>query len=240
MNPTQGALEARLNSLEGGSPPPSASPARWPWLSGQAAETLAILTLAEAGDHVVSQPVAVRRHLQPVPLHAAEARHRGLVRRRPRRPRAVARRRSSPNTKAVLRRGAGQPEERHLRHRGRLQGRPRQRHPADRRQHRPDAVPHPPDRVGRRHRRALRSPSSSAATARRSAGRSSTVARSTSAPAAGSRTSPSRTRATTAWPTGRRSVRARSSSRPACRCCATSAHPSRRSTHSCSSRVSRR
>ena len=62
---------------------------------------LAITTLAEAGDHVVAIAVAVRRHLQPVPLHAAEAGHRGHLRRRPRRPRSVARR-GQPNTKVFF------------------------------------------------------------------------------------------------------------------------------------------
>ena len=36
--------------------PPSASPARWRSSSGQAAETLGILNLAEPGDHLVSSP----------------------------------------------------------------------------------------------------------------------------------------------------------------------------------------
>ena len=82
--------------------PRSASPARWRVASGQAAETLAILNLAEAGSHIVSSAVALRRHLQPLPLHAAQAGHRGHVRRRPRRPRRVARPPSGPNTKAFF------------------------------------------------------------------------------------------------------------------------------------------
>src|SRR5688500_18593258 len=47
MNPTQDALEQRVASLEGGV-------AALAVASGQAAETLAILNLAEAGDHVVA------------------------------------------------------------------------------------------------------------------------------------------------------------------------------------------
>jgi len=47
MNPTQDALEQRVASLEGGVAALAVS-------SGQAAETLAILNLAEAGDHVVA------------------------------------------------------------------------------------------------------------------------------------------------------------------------------------------
>ncbi len=49
MNPTQGVFEERINSLEGGVGALALS-------SGQAAETLAILNLAEAGDHIVASP----------------------------------------------------------------------------------------------------------------------------------------------------------------------------------------
>src|SRR3712207_3339113 len=47
MNPTQDALEQRVASLEGGV-------AALAVASGQAAETLALLNLAEAGSHVVA------------------------------------------------------------------------------------------------------------------------------------------------------------------------------------------
>jgi O-acetylhomoserine (thiol)-lyase len=49
MNPTQAAVEERLASLEGGVGALLVS-------SGQAAETLALLNVAEAGDHIVSSP----------------------------------------------------------------------------------------------------------------------------------------------------------------------------------------
>ena len=49
MNPTQDAVEQRIAALEGGV-------AALLLASGQAAETLAILNLAEAGDHIVSSP----------------------------------------------------------------------------------------------------------------------------------------------------------------------------------------
>jgi O-acetylhomoserine (thiol)-lyase len=49
MNPTQDAVEQRIASLEGGVGALLVS-------SGQAAETLAILNVAEAGDHIVSSP----------------------------------------------------------------------------------------------------------------------------------------------------------------------------------------
>jgi O-acetylhomoserine (thiol)-lyase len=49
MNPTQAAVEDRLAALEGGVGALLVA-------SGQAAETLAILNVAEAGDHIVSSP----------------------------------------------------------------------------------------------------------------------------------------------------------------------------------------
>ena len=49
MNPTQDAVEQRIAALEGGA-------AALLVASGQAAETLAILNLAEAGDHIVASP----------------------------------------------------------------------------------------------------------------------------------------------------------------------------------------
>jgi O-acetylhomoserine (thiol)-lyase len=54
MNPTQGVLEARLSSLESGCTTALGIPGALAVASGQAAETLGILNLAETGDHVVS------------------------------------------------------------------------------------------------------------------------------------------------------------------------------------------
>ena len=58
MNPTQGVFEARMTALEGGIPTAAGGmvPGALAVASGQQAETMAILTLAEAGDHVVSSP----------------------------------------------------------------------------------------------------------------------------------------------------------------------------------------
>jgi O-acetylhomoserine (thiol)-lyase len=56
MNPTQGALEARLNALEGGCTTAIGIPGTLVVASGQAAEMLTITTIAEAGDHVVASP----------------------------------------------------------------------------------------------------------------------------------------------------------------------------------------
>ncbi len=56
MNPTHGALEARLSNLEGGVTTAVGLPGALVVSSGQSAELLAILTIAEAGDHVVASP----------------------------------------------------------------------------------------------------------------------------------------------------------------------------------------
>ena len=55
MNPTQGVLETRLAALEGGLSSTAAGvPGALAVASGQAAETVAILNIAEAGDHIVA------------------------------------------------------------------------------------------------------------------------------------------------------------------------------------------
>jgi O-acetylhomoserine (thiol)-lyase len=56
MNPTQGALEARLNALEGGCITAIGIPGTMVVSSGQAAQALTFLTLCESGDHIVSSP----------------------------------------------------------------------------------------------------------------------------------------------------------------------------------------
>ncbi len=54
MNPTQGVLEARVAALEGATETAVGLPGALAVASGQAAETLAILNLAEAGSHIVA------------------------------------------------------------------------------------------------------------------------------------------------------------------------------------------
>jgi O-acetylhomoserine (thiol)-lyase len=54
MNPTQMVLEARISALEGGTETAIGIPGALAVASGQAAETLGLLNLAEAGDHIVS------------------------------------------------------------------------------------------------------------------------------------------------------------------------------------------
>jgi O-acetylhomoserine (thiol)-lyase len=56
MNPTQAAVEARINALEGGCTTAIGIPGTLVVSSGQSAETLAFLTLCESGDHVVASP----------------------------------------------------------------------------------------------------------------------------------------------------------------------------------------
>lgn len=54
MNPTQGVFEARIAELEGATSTAVGIPGALAVSSGQAAETLAILNLASAGDHIVT------------------------------------------------------------------------------------------------------------------------------------------------------------------------------------------
>ena len=54
MNPTQGVFEARMSSLEGGTATAVGLPGALAVASGQAAETFAILNLAEQGSHIIS------------------------------------------------------------------------------------------------------------------------------------------------------------------------------------------
>ena len=56
MNPTQQVLEERINALEGGVRTAVGLSGTLAVSSGQAAETLAILNLAESGDHIVASP----------------------------------------------------------------------------------------------------------------------------------------------------------------------------------------
>ncbi|MDG1412331.1 MAG: bifunctional o-acetylhomoserine/o-acetylserine sulfhydrylase [Acidimicrobiales bacterium] len=54
MNPTQAVFEARMSALEGGTETAVGLPGALAVASGQSAEVLAILNLAESGDHVVA------------------------------------------------------------------------------------------------------------------------------------------------------------------------------------------
>ncbi len=147
MNPTTDAVEQRIASLEGGVGALLVA-------SGQAAETLAILNVAEAGDHIVSSPSlyggTYNLFHYTLPKLGIEV----TFVEDPDDPdswRAAVR----PNTKAFFGETISNPKQRRPRHRGRRRGRARGRRAADRRQHRGHAVPDPAARVGRRHRGAL-------------------------------------------------------------------------------------
>ena len=116
---------------------------------------------------------ALRRHRQPVQAPAAQDERRpdaGSIR-TIRTPGAPP---SATNTKAFYGETIGNPGGNVLDIETRRGDRARAPAAADRRQHLRDAVPVPADRVGRRHRRCTRRPSSSAATAPASAAWSST------------------------------------------------------------------
>lgn len=96
-------------------------------------------------------PVAVRRHLQPLPSHAAPVRHRGDVRRGPGRPGGLAGRGPAQH-EGVLRRDARQSARRRAGRPGRRGHRARGRGAAHRRQHRAHPLPAAADRARRGHR----------------------------------------------------------------------------------------
>ena len=103
MNPTQSVFEERIADLEGGvgalaaglrpggRDPGHPEPGR-----GRRPHRLLAL--------------ALRRHLQPLPLHAAQARDQGRLRRRPRRPRRSGRAAVTPNTRAFYGETIGNPK----------------------------------------------------------------------------------------------------------------------------------
>jgi O-acetylhomoserine/O-acetylserine sulfhydrylase len=59
MNPTNDVFEQRMAALEGGVAALAVS-------SGHAAQFLTFSTILQAGDNIVSSPLPVWRHLQPV------------------------------------------------------------------------------------------------------------------------------------------------------------------------------
>ena len=66
MNPTQDVLEQRIADMEGGAASLAVG-------SGQAATTYAIMTIAEAGDNIISVTQLVRGHLQSAGPHPPSA-----------------------------------------------------------------------------------------------------------------------------------------------------------------------
>ena len=147
MNPTQAVVEDRINSLEGGVGALLVA-------SGQSAETLAILTLAEAGDQIVSSP---RLYGGTYNLFHYTLPKMGITvdfvedPDDPESWRAAAK----PNTKAFYAESISNPCPRRARFRDGCGGRARGGRAADRRQHRAHPVSHPADRARRGHRGAL-------------------------------------------------------------------------------------
>ena len=231
MNPTQDVVEQRIAALEGGVAALflSVRPGRRDVRDPQPRQ--------RRRPHRV-QPAAVRRHVQPVPLHAAQARHRDHASSRTPTTWTPGGRPCGPNTKAFFGETISNPQIDILDIPGVAVGRARERRAADRRQHHRDAVPDPADRARRRHRRALghqvpRRPRHGDRRRDRRR-RHLRLDQRHASPA-----SPRRTRATTAW-CSPSSARPPTHSRPACSCCATSARRPRRSTPSSSPRASRR
>ena len=146
MNPTVAVFEERMANLEGGCGAVA-------FASGIAAQAAALFTLLSARRSRRVVVRALRRHRQPVQAHAAQD-DRGADVGRSRRSGRVEGGRPRQH-QGLLRRDDRQPRRQRARHRGDRGDRARSRAPADRRQHVRDAVPLPPDRVGRRHRPAL-------------------------------------------------------------------------------------
>ena len=127
MNPTQAVFEDRVAALEGGvgALGDRERPGR--------ADDRAAQPRRERRPHR-RERVALRRHVQPAALHVPEARRRGQLHRRPRRPRRVEG--GDPAEHAgVLRREHRQPEGRHPRLRRHRRRRARREDPARHRQH---------------------------------------------------------------------------------------------------------
>ena len=217
MNPTTDVLEQRIAE------PGRRRRRRWRPARGHAAQTMAILTLCGAGDHIVCSRHALRRHLQPVRLHLPAPGHRRHLRRsqRPGELRASAIR---PNTKILYGETLGNPDINVFPFEEVAAIGQGARHPADDRQHLRHALPVPPVRVGRQHRHPLAPPSSSAATAPPSAASIVDGGNFDWTQRPLPQLHHARSDAITAWctPTWASACRP-SSSRRACRCCATSA-----------------
>ncbi len=147
MNPTADVVEQRVAALEGGVGALLVA-------SGQSATTLALLNIAEAGDHIVASPSLYGGTANLLQFTFPRLGIEVDLRRGPDLARLVAGSRAAQH-QGLLRRDHRQPEGRGPRHRGRRRPRPRARRAARRRQHHRHALRHPPVRVGRRHRRAL-------------------------------------------------------------------------------------
>jgi len=232
MNPTQGVFEARIASLEGATSTAVGIPGALAVASGQAAETMAIMNLAEAGQSASSPlPRSTAAPYRPAPLHAAEVRYRRDLHRRSRRSRCMAAA-VRPNTKAFYgETTVGNPADDVLD----IEGVSAVAHENGVPLIVDNTVASPwlirPLAVGCRHRRAFRNQVHRWPWHLHRRSSSSTVAASTSAPTTSSRCTPTPDASyhgLTYWPSA--SVPVRTSSRPGCRSCETWVLQSRRST----------
>ena len=209
---------------------------------GQAAETLAVLNIAEAGDHIVSSSSIYGGTYNLFKYTLAEARHRGHVRREPGRPRRVARapcartRSSSSPRRSATRRSTSSTSRcvADVAHEAGVPlivdntiATPYLIRPFE---HGADIVVHSATKFLGGHGTVIGGVIVDGGNVRVVQERRQ-VPRPHRARPALPRRRATRPRSATAWPT---------SSRPACSCCATSAPRSRRSTPGCSSRASRR
>ena len=218
MNPTQAVFEERVAALEGGVGALATA-------SGQAAQTIALLNLAENGGHIVASASLYGGTYNQLHYTFPKLGVEVTLHRRPRRPRRVEGGDPAEH-KAFYGESIGNPKGDILD----LEGISAVAHEAgiplviDNTVATP--VPAATRCSGAPTSSCTRPRSSSAATARRSAGSSSTAASSTTSPAAASPTSPSPTRATTASSSRScpsRCARRSTSSRRGCSTSATSA-----------------
>ena len=146
MNPTVAVFEERMANLEGGSGAVA-------FASGIAAQAAALFTLLQPGDHIVSSSALYGGTVNQF-KHLLRKMNVGLTWVDPDDPgawQAAVR----ENTKAFYGETIGNPGGQRPRHRDDRGDRARAPAAAARGQHVCDAVPLPPDRVGRRHRAAL-------------------------------------------------------------------------------------
>ena len=146
MNPTVAVFEERIANLEGGAGGVA-------FASGIAAQAAALFTLLEPGDHVVSSSALYGGTVNQF-KHLLRKMNVELTWVDPDDPDAW-RKAVRPNTKAFFGETIGNPGGNVLDIESARVDRARARAAADRRQHVRDAVPVPPDRVGRRHRHPL-------------------------------------------------------------------------------------
>ena len=134
MNPTQGVFEGAHRRLEGATETAIGIPGRAGGGQRPGGRDAGHPEPGRDGQPHRGVGRALRRHLQPAALHAAQARHRDHLHRRPRRPRRLAGRGAAQH-QGVLRRDHRQPPQRRPRPRRRVGRGPRDRRAADRGQH---------------------------------------------------------------------------------------------------------